>query len=218
MKALASILLFLMALSGAGTAFAEDVPLRCQTSSYVKKGYQAGVAQGKTLVERAWQSVNNCDRLETFTDLVIANVESYTLSGNSVYTICRFTGLHDGVFQKLDSIWATCEGSCCHEGEVIGTLAARLYCQLSIILDGLADPDEFVRRPVFFCGFAFQMCCDANFFSSSMVYRGLDLFGDLKECQPYTDGDYFQVWDDTRVLQCAYTPAELSSSAGSGSQ
>lgn len=205
MKALLSIPIFLLAASTAGTAFADDIPPGCQAST-AKRAYQSGVAQGKSLVDRAWLAINrNCDLLERFTDIVTADVESYTLSGNSAYTICRFTGLHDGVYQGVDSVWRTCDGQCCNEGAVIGELSARLYCQLSIILGGLAAPDQFVRRPVLFCGFAFQMCCDADFFSTSILYKGLDFLGVTQECLPYTDGDYFDVWNGTRVLQCAYT-------------
>jgi len=210
MKALVTILLALVALSSAPAAFAQVIviPPACQRNSLTKSFYRSGVMQGKVLVDRAWLSVNNCDRLETFTDIVVANVESYTLTGSSDYNICRFTGLHDGVFQQLDNVWTSCSGTCCEEGSVIGDLSARMYCQLSILLGGLAEPDEFVRRPVFLCGFAFQMCCDGDFFGTSLTYRGLDAFGDLQECLPYTDGEYFSVWDDTRTLQCTYTPPD----------
>ncbi len=210
MRALISILACWIALSVAKPVLAADIPIppACQTSSLTKNAYRAGVMQGKVLVDRAWLSVANCDRLETFTDIVVANVENYTLSGSSAYNICRYTGLHDGVYQELDIVWNTCNGECCDEGSVIGDLSAKLYCKLSILLDGLAAPDEFVRRPVFLCGFAFEMCCDADFFGTSVSYKGLDLFGDLKACLPYTDGEYFTVWDETRILQCAYTPPD----------
>lgn len=210
MRALLSILFCLMALSRTETAFADDIPIppACQASSFIQNAYKSGVAQGKYLVDRAWLSVANCDRLETFTDIVIANVENYALIGTSAYSICRYTGLHDGVYQELDIVWNTCNGECCEEGSVIGDLSAKLYCKLSILLDGLAAPDEFVRRPVFVCGFAFEMCCDGDFFGTSITYKGLDLFGELKECLPYTDGEFFTVWDETRILQCAYTPPD----------
>lgn len=211
MRALITILVCLVAFSGAKTTFAADIPIppACQATTSTKTAYKSGISQGKALVDRAWLSVANCDRLETFTDIVIKNVENYALpTVSSAYNICRYTGVYDGVYQELDVTWNTCNGECCEEGSVIGDLSAKLYCKLSILLGGMVEPDEFVRRPVFLCGFAFEMCCDADFFGTSINYSGKDSTGELQACQPYTDGEYFTVWDETRVLQCAYTPPD----------
>lgn len=203
MKAMLSAITCLMVLSSARTAFAEVIPPACKGTV---AAYQAGVRQGNTLVKRAWLSVNNCDQLDAFVALVKANVSGFSLSGTSTYNICRHTGLIDGVFQQLDSVWQGCNGQCCQEGAAIGELAAKLYCDLSILLGGLGSPDEFVRRPVFLCGAQFETCCDRSFTGTSQAYIGLDFSGLQQQCKPYTEGSYFKVWDGTRVLQCAYTP------------
>jgi len=206
MKTLISVLLGLMIWSGAATALADDIPVGCQGSTIVTRAYQSGVAQGKSLVQRAWLSVNDCDQLEHLTDIIIANVDFYQLTGSSAYNICRHTGMIDGVFQQIDAVWTLCDGLCCDEGSAIGELAAELYCQLSILLGGLAVPDDFVRRPVFECGFEFQTCCDSNFMGVSRAYEGLDLLGQVKQCLPYTEDPFFDVWDGSREIQCTYVP------------
>jgi hypothetical protein len=205
MKPLVSALVCFTTLSGASEVFAEKPPPACHTTAVTTRAYQAGVNQGKALVGRVWLGVNKCDKLEAFASLVKENVSGYTLTGSSAYNICRHTGLVDGVFQQLDAVWQSCNGQCCQEGAVIGELAAKLYCDLSILLGGLAAPDEFVRRPVFLCGAQFETCCDDRFTSTSKAYIGLDTLGQ-QQCLPYTAGKYFDVWNGTRKLQCAYTP------------
>lgn len=205
MKTSVAVLALTLSLA-ASTAMAEEIPPACQESNFVMRGYLSGVAQGKSLVQRAWLSVNNCDELERFTDIVVSNVQNYVLTGASTYAICRHSGLLDGVFQQLDDVWLSCDGMCCQEGEVIGELSAELYCQLSILLDGLAEPDDFIRRPVYMCGFAFETCCDASFVGTSMSFFGLDGKGALVACKDYTEQPFFEVWDGTREIQCAYEP------------
>lgn len=198
---------FVLVMSVTAVAGAQPIPDGCKTSAVVTNAYKSGVSQGISLVQRAWANVNNCDRLETFTDIVNQNVANYTLTGTSAYNLCRYTGMVDGVFQQLDNVWKLCDGQCCSEGSAIGVLAAQLYCQLSILLGGLAKPDTYVRRPVLLCGFSFQMCCDADFLGTSLSYVGKDMFGAPQKCEKYTEGDvYTPIWDGTRILQCAYTP------------
>jgi hypothetical protein len=171
-----------------------------------ERAYLLGVDSGKSLVNRAWASVNDCDRIETFADIVTANVDAYTLTGSSRYVICRYTGLVDGVFEQLDAVWAGCDSQCCLEGEVIGELSANLYCELSILLGGLVAPDDFVRGPVYTCGFEFQQCCDGAFVGTTARYVGEDFAGRPTQCSTYTSGEYYEVWNGTRALECAYEP------------
>lgn len=205
MRAILCVLASITAVAVTTSALA-DVPIGCQESNFTIRGYQSGVAMGRSLVQRAWASVNDCDELELFTDIVVTNVQSYQIGGASTYTICRHTGMVDGVFQELDAVWLQCDGQCCQEGQVIGELAAELYCQLSIILGGLAAPDDFVRRPVFTCGFTFETCCDTDFIGTSLSFEGFNLEGELVQCLPYTQNPYVEVWNGTRELQCMYIP------------
>lgn len=206
MNSFVSASLCLMVLTAGKTALAEDIPPGCSKNPYNTKAYQTGIYQGKCLVQRAWRATSSCDNLEAFSDIVTKNVKSSAPTGATEYSVCRYTGLYDGVLQELDSVWTGCEGQCCQEGSVIGELAADMYCQLSILLGGLADPNDFVRRPVFFCGFAFQVCCDATFLSSSLIYQGPDSTGQMTQCTPYTEPPFIEIWNNTRELQCAYEP------------
>lgn len=214
MKTLVSILFGLMMWSGAATALAQsdvpvEVPILCQ-GKMAKRAYLNGIEQGKSLVMRAWEGVNyDCDLLEHLTDIIIANTNSYTISGTTDYVICRHTGMVDGVYQKLDFLWKLCDGLCYDEGAAIGKLAADLYCQLSALLDGLVAPDGFIRRPVFECGFEFQTGCDTTFIGTSIIGEWPNLLGEIKQCLKYTEDPFFVVWNGTRNLQCAYTLPDL---------
>ena len=190
----------------AGTGSIIDVPSGCQANLLTSRGYTSGFNQGKALVASAWQSVNNCDRLEDFSDIVYNDVTLFTLTGKTAPVICRHTGLIDGVLDGLDMQWTICGGQCCNEGTRIGELSAELYCQLSIILGGLGEPGQFIRRPVYMCGFAFEACCDAEFMSVTDQYAGPDLFGQLQTCQPYCAAPFDLVCNETDQIQCNYVP------------
>jgi hypothetical protein len=205
-----SALLF-TSFTAAAAAPMSTVPPGCRDGTVTNPGraaraYVAGMDSGKKLVTRAWSQVNDCDALEDFADIVVENIQSYSVSSRTAYVICRYTGLVDGAFEQLDRVWTTCDDQCCLEGEVIGQLSAELYCELSIILGGLLDPDDFVRGPVTTCGLEFQTCCDSTFIGTSRNYVGYDLSGRATACLQYTQGSYQSVWTETRNLECAYEP------------
>ena len=176
-----------------------SVPSGCDGSALSRRAYLAGYQQGTVLVDRAWLTVNDCDQLEHFSDIVYQDLQSFVLGGTSSYVVCRYTGVVDGSMAEVDNLWLKCGGDCCDEGMALGELAAEMYCQLSIMLHGLANPDMFARRPVHMCGYAYQGCCDSNFVGTS---RSVPM------CLQYTNTPYFDVWDDTRLMQCVYTPPD----------
>ncbi|MGC4070402.1 MAG: hypothetical protein QM784_38205 [Polyangiaceae bacterium] len=192
MKAIVSTVLGLLTLSVASVAAAEvvSVPAACLNNNLTQRAYSSGKAAGKSLVQRAWQSVNDCGRLDYFSDIVRSNVESYLLQGASAYSICRYSGMLDGVYEELDEVWISCGGLCCIEGQVIGALAAGVYCQLSQLLGGLDVPADFIPRPVCTCE-GFSSCCAGTF---------TDLTQD--KCREYTAQPYYDVWRQSRSLQC----------------
>jgi hypothetical protein len=104
---LASCSLSLSALAAPASAY---VPPGCRDGTPARPGiarraYLAGIDSGKKLVNRAWAQVSDCDALETFADIVVTNVSSYTITGRTAYAICRHTGLVDGAFEQLDQVW-----------------------------------------------------------------------------------------------------------------
>jgi hypothetical protein len=206
MKTLVSTSICLMVLLTGKTALADAIPSGCSKNALDARTYQTGIVQGRILVQRAWGKVNSCDKLEAFSDGVLRTVKDYPPPGATEASICRYSGLYEGVFQEIDSVWMACDGQCCSEGRAIGELAASLYCQLSILLGGLGSLDDFVRKPVYLCGFSFQTCCDASFLSTSITNQSEDAAGQLQQCLPYTEHPFFDIWDLTRKVQCAYTP------------
>jgi hypothetical protein len=192
MKPILSTLLGLGAWSIASVAAAAEVnmPAACSDNNQTLRAYNSGRFAGKSLVQRAWQSVNDCRKLDYFSEIVRSNVESYILQGATDYALCRYAGMLDGVYDELDQVWISCGGLCCFEGQVIGALAAGVYCQLSELLGGLAVPDDFVPRPVCTCE-GFSSCCAGTFTELTQ-----------ERCLAYTSHPYYEVWRQSRSLQC----------------
>jgi hypothetical protein len=191
-----------MTLGAAAVAQAESkVPPGCEGRN--ARAYQAGLRGGAYTVRSAWNGVRrDCDRIELFQDIVSNNVSRLTLRRRaSEYVICRFTGTVDGVYDELDALWGECDEQCFAEGEFIGEMAAQVYCELSLALGGLETADRFIRGPVQTCGMNFEMGCDFAFIDTTYNYSNM-----LGECSPYTEGDFEEVWDETRNNQCTYMP------------
>jgi hypothetical protein len=192
MKAIVGTMICVGALSIASTATAADgnVPAACGDSAQMQRAYFSGVQTGKSLVQRAWLSVNDCGKLEYFSAIVRENVEMYVLQGVSSYAICRYAGMLDGVYDELDQVWISCGGPCCFEGRVVGALSAAVYCHLSEVLGGLSVPDDFVPRPVCTCD-GFSRCCAGTFTDLTR-----------EKCPAYAAHPYYEVWQRSRALQC----------------
>ncbi len=175
---------------------AASAPPLCLESARAKTSYATGVALGKSLVQRAWQSVSDCDRLDNFSGIVRDNIRSYVVQGTAAWAICRYAGMVDGTYEGLDAEWMNCSADCCMEGEVFGALGADVYCRLSGLLGGLAEPDQVVPRPVNTCS-GFSDCCAGNFRTTSR-----------EQCASYTDyspdplAPFRDVWEDSLAIQC----------------
>lgn len=167
-----------------------DVPSACSASIEAQTAYSAGLRLGKSLIQRTWQSVNDCEQLDYFSQTVRSTIDSYVILGASTNIICRYTGMVDGADDELHVVWTTCGGSCCLEGQTVGALVADLYCQLSALLGGLVAPDEFIRRPVSTCG-GFSDCCAQVFTDATQ-----------SQCQDYTIQPFYDVWLTNRAVLC----------------
>jgi len=191
-------------------AHAQEAPDGCRETKSARS-YQQGKSAGKRLVEVAWKQLKSCSRMRQVAELVTTGLKAIRPATNQRAGLCLYTGAMDGVFEGLDGVWSTCNDQCCLEGEVIGKMSATLYCDLSILLGGLGDPEQFVRGPVYTCGAAFQSCCDATFTSTTQRYTARAADGKSVSCLPYTRGAYQSVWSETRNLECAYElePDEL---------
>jgi len=187
----------------AASASAQAVPVGCREARPAR-AYQQALSTGQNLASLAWSKLHDCARLGQFVDKVAAALTSYRPASKDLQLVCRYTGFVDGVFQAVSGAFGSCSDQCCMEGQAIGEMSAQLYCDLSILLDGLGSPDDFVRGPVDSCGSAFQACCDSAFTNESRNYRGVNSARKQIACRPYTVDAYRQVWSDTRELECAY--------------
>ncbi len=188
----------------AQAAPAPEPPSSCQ-SFLTKRAYVSGFRSGESLVQQAYNSVNDCSLIDEFLDIVLNDVDRLTLpTGASDYLVCRFGGIIDGVVEKAFELVGECENQCFMDGAVLGEISADAYCLLSIALDGLDTADEFIRGAVATCGFAFELGCDASFTSVTRSY--VDDFG--FSCVEYTEGEHAEVWTQWRINQCAFDPEE----------
>jgi hypothetical protein len=85
----------------------------CADGGRRQQAYEAGVEQGKKLVESAWSSLGgDCDQRDRLEKTVLEALERLTPpSGSSESVACRYDGVEDGAKQALAAIAATCQGS-----------------------------------------------------------------------------------------------------------
>lgn len=182
---------------------ASPPPAEC-AGRFDARQFGTGFDIGARTVHAAVSRVNDCDQIDQVTDFIIDTVDRLTPPAGSTSTriACRFAGIVEGVLSELDNQNFACEGSCTAEGEEFGLLSAELYCDLSIFFGGLLSPDPLFRRPVNTCGFFYEVSCDSQFISTSQSF--VDPAGEA--CLPFTEGEFEEVWVQSRANQCAYDP------------
>jgi hypothetical protein len=182
---------------------AAQVPPEC-TSTTNARAYRTGRLAGANIAQQSWASLNDCDRVEQYEDVVISALERYSPGGApTLYTRCRFRGVVEGVLDALDVVFASCVDACFLEGQFAGEISAFAYCELSIALNGLETADDFLRGPVQVCGLSFEIGCDTQFIDTSSAYDN-----ELGSCEPFTAGEFQTVFDQARENQCAYNPID----------
>jgi hypothetical protein len=92
----------------------------------------------------------------------------------------------------------------------VGTLKAKLYCELMIENQRQVEIDAWVRRPVAVCGLNYQVGCDATFLASTRSYMNPS-----GSCLPYTELSYQPSWDRARLRVCEFPRPRRSSGANS---
>ncbi|HVK68648.1 MAG TPA: hypothetical protein VM694_29515 [Polyangium sp.] len=193
-----SLGVFLVGLCFAGEALAVFPPARCRQPRE-RRAFDAGVRSGASLVESAWNAVNDCDQVERFADLVMNNLDSIDIPRESSdYVLCRVAGIVQGAEEVVDHTWNRCDWECRKEGELMARIGGKLYCDLSISLGGLGLASDIIRLPVRTCGLAFQIGCDAEFIGYTQNYP---------MCGQFTRDPFTPVWNQTRNNQCVYNPA-----------
>jgi len=190
------------------------VPDTCDDTPILQSAYTVGIYTGENIVAAAWNAVEkNCDMVvqdpeRTFQKIVSGALQTalgVTPTYPSPYVECRILGYTAGINSKLDEIQDYCEGICIKDGEFIGEMAAIVYCELSIIFDGMGMTDPFVEGELTVCGEAMTGACKSKFEEISVDYSN-----GIGDCEPYTmdgpDGDYEDVWELTENNQCIVNP------------
>jgi len=164
-----------------------------------KRGYDAGVLIGKSIVRQAWNGVDqDPNQFDTFMDIVRDAINT-AISGlpndASDYVKCRAKGLAQGACDQLGTIQAGVATTCLLDGQVWGDLSADLYCALSIEFGGQDVLGLMPSSPLNVCGANFEAGCHSHF--ATGVTSSL-------ACQPYSVDPYGLVFADWQIGMCIY--------------
>lgn len=185
----------------AGNAMAQVAPPGC-SEPREQRAFDAGVQSGRSLVEQAWNAVDECNNLERFSKVVMDTLSSVSLPpGSDDYVVCRTVGTLAGAAYQVDETWTQCAIECCDEGNLVGWIMGKLYCDLSIAFGGVRLVNYLVQQPMNFCGAVAQNCCRSEFQSFTPTYRS-----HWGECRPYTRGAFASTWVQSRNSVCAFQP------------
>lgn len=164
-----------------------------------KRGYDAGVLVGKSIVRQAWLGIGqDPDQFDSFMDIVRGATRS-AIAGlpndASDYVKCRAKGLSQGVCDQLGSIQDDVVDACVLDGEVWGELSGDLYCALSIEFGGQDVLGLMPVAPESLCGESFEEACQDEFASFAEA---------SPTCEPYTEAPFVSVFADWQVGMCMY--------------
>jgi hypothetical protein len=176
-------------------------PDACSTGLQAR-AHAMGVELGEELVLRAWELVpDGCDSMELVESVIFDELQALSLPPDpSPVTTCRYIGTFDGVFAALGDQFSECIQQCFLDGSFWGELSGLIYCELAIALGGLGSVDLLARAPVEgLCGLSFEIGCELTYVATAEQYENQS-----GACLPYTQGDYFEVWDDSRANMCSY--------------
>jgi hypothetical protein len=179
---------------------ASELPMPCR-SSHLQRKFDQGYEKGLRTADRTWRQRGGCGRIEAFSDAIIGRSELQLDRGESQSENrwCKFAGAVEGVYGFIEQQEDACHGECMHTGTVVGTIAAKTYCDLMIDAGGALDPVPWIRRPVGFCGVRFQSLCDVTFGTTSRAYAS-----GTGSCADYTRDPYTHVWDQSRLRACDF--------------
>lgn len=177
-----------------------EPPAQCQGQK-LESAFRRGWERGKRRVAVVWGEFGECDQVDEFVERVIERVQDLLPERESdrARKRCRYAGVVAGVFDELDVIQQECVEHCFLNGDVVGAIEGKSYCDLVLDAAGEIDPVPWIRAPVGTCGLAFEVGCDARFLTTTRAYSS-----DLGACLPYTTEPYFEIWDASRLQSCDY--------------
>lgn len=201
LKVAASVFFSMTVFAAVAAAQQAPVPAGCTTED-LPQAFHTGEAQGRSIVNMAWNSVNRggrgCARVDEFAEIIRNNIHDLRVPpGSGQFLVCRFAGLGTGARDRVVEVTNECVNECCQSGQAAARINAELYCSLSIAIGGLSLDLFLTRRPVRTCGFSFQGCCGGEFINSTENFGG-------GVCRPYTQEPYTPVWRQWEYNGCAY--------------
>jgi hypothetical protein len=169
------------------------------------KFYEQGRSKGSKLVQKLWRGAS-CGRVEAFADQVIEHLGELELSQGEesrVHRWCRYAGSVEALWEGLDRIQLDCDAHCFMDGDFVGQVAAKVFCDLAIEALGALEPEAWLRPPVASCGFQYQLACDTRFLGTAGGYTNEE-----GVCAPYTEVPYTELFESARLRSCAFPAAE----------
>lgn len=133
------------------------------------KGYKAGVSQGMSIVDSIWYSdavdedVANWTIFSSAVSTTLPTIVTAFLAtpGLTDYVKCRAQGILDAAPCQMLSHNPSVE--CALDGEYWGYISGKIYCDLSIALEGLADPGTWTSQPPNICSENFELLCPITY-------------------------------------------------------
>lgn len=179
---------------------AAEPPTQCKDEK-LEKAFHRGWEAGKRRVAQVWSDFGECGQVDEFVERVIERIQDLVpdREKDKARKRCRYVGMLEGVLDELDVIQQGCVTECFLDGDVVGAIEAKTYCDLIIEAAGELDPAAWIRMPVGTCGVAFEVGCDAQFLATTRAYQN-----EFGACLPYTTEPYFEIWDVSRLQSCDY--------------
>lgn len=199
----------------APAALAVDRPATC-SSGFNLQSFDQGYNQGRNLINQLFQKtgaddLQRCQRNDQFASDVTTNIQRLTLPPNATdFVACRHSGLAHGTYEALLAISSKCDFECSFNGQLIGELSAKFYCDFAITFDGYpADPNWIPRNAFTTCDFSFTSSCDITFnVEADQFVQPVTALS----CQPYIDFTPNSSFLLTRGLSCELPPPFFLSS------
>jgi hypothetical protein len=184
------------------------VPSKCE-GSFLERAHYVGYLTGGNIVNQAWNAIeNDCNQVVEdtfFTDVILNTLKNLGIpAGAPDYVFCRYHGYIAGAADQLSAIEDECIDQCVQNGNMIGELATMMYCELSIALGGLEEADDLLEGVLSLCGEATVDACETLFNNNTPGYE--NFLG--QSCEPYTQDEFSNVWEQAKHNQCVYNPVE----------
>ena len=179
------------------------IPPSCDLDKKTRKKYLKGVGKGFSIAEKAWRKRAGCHEFEIFETELYAEIQNIQVKKmdeeERLFKQCRFAGMLDGIYNMVEEIDAECFEICANNGVLVGTLAAKTFCELMIYNQGAITVDGWVRGPLGICGANFEIMCDITYYTKAIEFENEDGI-----CFDYTIGQYEHSFEAYGEEKCAF--------------